>query len=160
MKLTCDVCASLKNKNGLLNEKAIDLPKIVHNFTNEKKTFDLMLGGKKCVFDKKYCIQNKPFLIIKYLKTYFVKDSSSNNSKFVCNYCNQNGHTSFSCLVKKNANFSVKQVWVSKYQKRHTSLLCLIKKNAYFGVKQVWMPKDPKTNSQGPKVLWIPKVNV
>ena len=86
-----------------------------------------MLGGKKCVFDKE-CIGYKPFLKTKYLKNYFIKAS-----KFVCNYCNQNGHTSFSCHIKKNA---------------------------YFGVKHVWVPKAPKTNSQGPKVMWVPKVNI
>ena len=75
-----------------------------------------MLGGQKCVFDKGG-IGYKPFLKTKYLKNYFVKASSSNNSKFLCNYCNQNEHTSFSCPIKKNA---------------------------YFGVKHVMMPKAPK----------------
>ena len=50
MKLTCDVYASLKNENDLLNEKVIDLIKIVHNFTNGNKNFYLMLDGKKMCF--------------------------------------------------------------------------------------------------------------
>ena len=132
MKLTCDGCTSLKNENGLVNEKVIDLTKRVHNFTDRKKNFDLMLSGQKCVFDKGG-IGYKLFLKINYLKNYFVKASSSNDSKFVCNYCNQNGHTNFSCPIKKNA---------------------------YFSVKHVWVPKTPKTNSQGSKVMWVPKVNV
>ena len=70
MKLTCDVCTSLKNENGLLNKKVIDLTKIVHNFTNVKKNFDSMLGGQKCVFDKGG-IRYKLFLKTKYLKNYF-----------------------------------------------------------------------------------------
>ena len=122
----------MKNKNGLLNEKIIDLTKIVHNFINGKKNFDLILGGQKCVFDKGG-IGYKSFQKTKYLKNYFVEASSSNDSKFACNYCNQNEYTSFSCLIKKNA---------------------------YFGVKQVWMPKASKTKSQWPKVIWVPKVNV
>ena len=103
--LTCD---SLKNENASLNAKILDLTKIVHNFTNGKKIFDLMLGGKKCVFYKG-CIGYKPFLKTKYLKNYFVKTSSSIDTKYVCNYCNQNGHTSFSFSIKKDAYFGIKQ---------------------------------------------------
>ena len=106
--LTCDTRDSLKNENTSLNEKILDLTKIFHKFTNGKKNFDLMLGGKKCVFDKGG-IGYKPFLKIKYLKNYFVNTSSLNDSKYVCNYCNQNGHTSFSCSIKKDAYFGVKQ---------------------------------------------------
>ena len=95
----------------------------------ERKNFDLMLGEQKCVFDKGG-IRYKPFLKA---KNYFFKAYSSNDSKHICNYCNQNGHISFSCLIKKNA---------------------------YFSVKQVWVPKARKTNSQGPKVTWVPKVNI
>lgn len=36
-------------------------------------------------------------------------------------------------------------------------VLCLIKNDAYLGVKK-WIPKVPNTNSQGPKVIWVPKV--
>ena len=60
-KLTCDVCASLMNENGLFNEKVIDLIKIIYNFSNGKKNFDLILGGQKCVFDKEG-IGYKPFI--------------------------------------------------------------------------------------------------
>ena len=35
--LTCDTCDSLKNENASLNEKVLDLTKIVHEFTNGKK---------------------------------------------------------------------------------------------------------------------------
>ena len=50
--LTYDTCDFFKNENAFLNEKILDLTKIVHNFTNGNKNFDLMLGGQKCVFDK------------------------------------------------------------------------------------------------------------
>ena len=121
----------MKNENILLNEKLNDLTKIVHNFTNGKKKFDLMLGKQKCVFDKGGT-RYKPFLKTKYLKNYFVKASSPNDPKLVCNYCNQDGHTSFYCAIKNNT---------------------------YFGAKQVWVPKVLKTNSQEPKVMWVPKIN-
>ena len=81
-------------------KKISDLAKIVHNFTNGKKNFNLMLGGQKCIFDKGSIVY-KLFIKIKYLKNYFVKGSSSNNSKFVCNYCNQNRHTSFYVLLRR-----------------------------------------------------------
>ena len=123
-KLTCETCCNLKKVN--------DLTKIVHNLTNGKKNFDLMLGKQKCVFDKGG-IGYKPFLKTKYLKNYFIKASSPNDPNFVCNYCNQD---------------------------RHISFYCAIKKNTYFDVKQVWVPKAPKTNSQGPKVMWVPKIIV
>ena len=42
---TCDICDSLKNENASLNEKVLDLTKIVHKFTDGNKKFDLMLGG-------------------------------------------------------------------------------------------------------------------
>ena len=129
--LTSNLCDTLKIENASLKEKVLDLTKIFHNFTNGKKHFDLMLGQQKCVFDKGG-IGYKPFIKTKYLKNYFVKASSQNDLNLVCNFCNQNGHTSFSCDIKKKENF---------------------------GVKQVWVPKALKTNIQGPKVMWVPKVN-
>ena len=83
-KLTCETCSNLKNKNILLNKKVNDLTKIVHNFTNGKKYYDLMLGKQKIIFDKG-CIGYKPFLKTKYLKNYFVKAFSSNDLELVCN---------------------------------------------------------------------------
>ena len=41
------------------------------------------------------------------LKSYFVKASSSNDSKYIYNYCIQNGHAGFSCPIKKNTYFGV-----------------------------------------------------
>ena len=35
--LTCGACESLKNENVSLNEKVLDLTKIVYKFTNGKK---------------------------------------------------------------------------------------------------------------------------
>ena len=87
----------------------------------------------KIVFLTKEVLDTNLFEKNKYLKNYFVKASSSNNLKLVCNYYNQDGHISFSCPFKKNA---------------------------YFGVKYVWVPKAQKTSSQVPKVIWERKVNV
>ena len=129
VKLSCNNCDILSKENSSLNDKILDLTKIVHKFTNGKKNFDMMLGGQKCVFDKGG-IGYKSSIKQKYLKNYFVKASTS-NTKHTCTYCNQDGHTSFSCFVKKNTHFSVKQQWV---------------------------PQSSKTNPQGPKVKWVPKI--
>ena len=51
-KLTCETCCNLKIENILLNEKANDLTKVVHNFTNGKKNFDLMLGKQNVFLTK------------------------------------------------------------------------------------------------------------
>lgn len=125
----CKLCENLKNENNLLNDKVLDLSKIVYKFTNGKENFELMLGKQKCIFDKGG-LGYKPFIKQKYLKNYFVKALNQNESKYTCNYCNGNGHTSFSCQIKKNA---------------------------YFGIKSKWVPKSLKTNIQGPKAIWVPK---
>ena len=129
--LSCKNCDSFKMENASLQEKVLDLTKTLHKFANGKKYFDMMLGQKKCFFDKSG-IGYKGFIKAKYLKNYFVKASSQSDSNLVCTFCNQNGHTTSYCTIKKNAKI---------------------------GVKQVWVPKVPKTNTQGPKVMWVPKVN-
>ena len=50
--LTCNTCESLKNENTSLNEKVLDLTKIVCKFSNGKKNFEMMLGKQKGIFDK------------------------------------------------------------------------------------------------------------
>ena len=130
--LSCNACESLKIENASVKEKVLDLTNIVPNFIDGKKNFEMMLGQQKCIFDKSG-IGYKTFIKAKYLKHYFVKASSQNDSKLVCNFCNQNGHTTSYCIIKKNTNI---------------------------GVKQVWVPKVPNTNIQGSKVMWVPKVNV
>ena len=131
VKLSCSNCDVLSKENTSLNDKIFDLTTIVHKLTNGKKNFDLMLSGQKCVFDKGG-IGYKSSIKQKYLKNYFEKASTS-DTKHTCTYCNQDGHTSLSCFVKKNA---------------------------YFGGKLEWVPKNSKTNLQGPKVMWVPKIHI
>ena len=131
VKLLCSNCDTLSKENTSLNDKILDLTEVVHKFTIGKKNFDMMLGGQKCVFDKGG-IGYKSSIKQKYLKNYFVKASTS-GIKHTCTYCNQDGHTSFSCFVKKNT---------------------------YFGGKLAWVPKESRTNTQGPKLVWVPKIKV
>ena len=44
MKLTYDVCESLKVEKDGLNEIVDNLLKIIYKFTNGKKNFDMMFG--------------------------------------------------------------------------------------------------------------------
>ena len=106
-----------------------ELNEIVLKFTNGQKNLDKLLNSKKCVFDKGG-LGYKPNLKQKYYKNYFVKATSTSDHKIVCHYCNQNGHMSFRCPVKRNA---------------------------YYGAKCIWVPKGTISNTQGPKSIWVPK---
>ena len=52
VNLLCSTCDVLSKENTSLNDKVLDLTKIVHKITNGKKNFDMILGGQKYVFDK------------------------------------------------------------------------------------------------------------
>ena len=83
-----------------------------------------MLGEQVAVFDKcDLCFNTQNDLNHK-LKNIL---KANYNSKFVCNYCNQNGHLRHSCRIKKSV---------------------------YFGGKTMWIPK---TNNKGPFIKWVPK---
>ena len=59
--------------------------------------------------------------------------ASTSDTTHTCTYCNQDGHISFSCFLKKKA---------------------------YFGRKLAWVPKESRTNTQGLKLVWVPKIKV
>ena len=50
-----------------------------------------------------------------------------------CNYCKFHGHSSRTCLIKRNVSYRIRQVWIPKGT------------------------RDLVTNSQGPKAIWVPK---
>ncbi|KAL5569945.1 hypothetical protein UlMin_026520 [Ulmus minor] len=109
---------------NFLQEKVLDYEKIIFKFTKGKEVFEQMLGKQVAVFGKcgigfepQNDIKTKPKNVFK----------ANNNSKFVCNYCNQNGHLRQSCHVRKSV---------------------------YFGDKVRWIPK---TNIEGPFTKWVPK---
>ena len=143
-KEKCISCEKIQNENELLKqqikeldnskikclevdslkEKILDYEKIIFRFTKGKKVFEQMLGEQVAVFDKcglgfntQNDLNHKPKNVLK----------ANYNSKFVCNYCNQNGHLRHSCRVKKSV---------------------------YFGGKTMWIPK---TNNKGPFIKWVPK---
>ena len=90
---------------------------------------DNMLNSQKCVFDKGG-LGHKPNSKQKYYKNYFVNAISTSDRKIVCHSCNQNGHMKYRCLVKMNA---------------------------YYGVKCIWVPKGIVANAQELKKVWVPK---
>ena len=115
---------NLRNENISLKERVDDLTKVVYKFTLGKKTFDMMISEQRCVFNKQG-LGFKPTL----LANYFFKASSS--SRIICHYCNDHGHTSFDCHIKKSMSHG------SKYK---------------------WIKKSTTTNTIGPKLVWVPKI--
>ena len=65
-------------------------------------------------------------------RSYFVRATQN-----TCNYCGKMGHIAHTCTIRNNMNGKMKG-------------------------KYVWVPKDQvhlvKTNSQGPKLKWVPKI--
>ncbi|KAL5540333.1 hypothetical protein UlMin_042895 [Ulmus minor] len=131
-KEKCISCEKIQNKNELLKqkikeldntkikclevdslkEKILDYEKIIFKFTKGKKVFEQMLGEQVAIFDKcglgfntQNDLNHKPKNVLK----------ANYNSKFVCNYCNQNGHLRHSCRVKKSVYFggkTMKNTWI------------------------------------------------
>ena len=107
-----------------LKKKVLDYEKIIFNFTKGKQIFEQMLGKQVAVFNKCGLGFNSQNNSQHKSKNVF---KGNYNSKFVCNYCNQNGHLRHSCHIKKSV---------------------------YFGGKTMWIPK---TNIKGPFIKWVPK---
>ena len=69
----------------------------------------------------------------KLYKNFFIKASHPITYKTPCTFCNTDGHTIYSCYVKK----------------------CVKR-----GLKTMWVPKKNATNTQGPNKIWVPKTNM
>ena len=54
----------------------------------------MILASQKCVFDKRG-LGYKTSKNEKYFKNYFVKESVSESSSTICNFCGRGGHISF-----------------------------------------------------------------
>ncbi|KAL5560474.1 hypothetical protein UlMin_036685 [Ulmus minor] len=95
-----------------LKKKVLDYEKIIFNFTKGKQIFEQMLGKQVAIFNKcglgfnsKNDSQLKSKNVLK----------GNYNSKFVCIYCNQNGHLRHSCHVKKSVYFGGKTIGCSRH---------------------------------------------
>ena len=88
-------------KNNKLNAKVLDLSKCLEKFTKGQKGLDLLLGSQRCVHDRAGLRYN-PFLTKQKLyKIIFIKTMSPKTHKPPCAFCNTNGHTIYSCYVRK-----------------------------------------------------------
>ena len=95
----------------------------------------MILASQKCVFDKRglgYKFSKNE----KYFKNYFVKESTSESSSTICNFCGRGGHIS------------------STYPLRNGSQKVSTSKS-----KKAWVEKSNVTNHQGPKKIWVPKTS-
>ena len=117
----------MRKENSSLKENVHDLTKIAHKFTLGKKNFDMRISEQKCIFEKQG-LGFKPIMKKNILKNHFIK--ASNSCHIRCHYCNTHGHTSIDCHIRKGM---------------------------HIGTKTRWIPKSSRTNTHGPKLVWVLK---
>ena len=105
------------SKKNIYSEKPILKQSIFHKNISKRKN----------MFKKKNFVSTSSYMH-KRFSNHIVKSDEFHNSKYVCYFCNKNGHLSFECPIKKCAHFGIKFVWV------------------------------PKTNPQGPKIKRVPNI--
>ena len=97
-----------------------------------RENLNIILGNQKGTYNKAglgYHPKNHEKLFRK-----FFRPNKTSSSPFVkCFYCGREGHTSSICNIRKNNGMNEKGKWISN-------------------------DTLPKTNSQGPKMIWVPKV--
>ncbi|GLT45205.1 hypothetical protein SLA2020_190540 [Shorea laevis] len=122
----------LRKENEDLKRKTCDLENVISKFTLSKEKFDSILKSQRSVYDKggiRFDYSKKQ----KTFKTSFVRASQSFHPKVTCYCCGEKGHYAYACPLKR-----------------------LI---AQGKVKQIWVPKGTiRTNPQGPKQIWVPKI--
>ena len=87
-------------KNRVLKEKTFSKQKRFSNEFSKKNKFSM----------KKNFVTKLPFM----QKCFRPKKEGFHVSKCVCHYCNKIGHFISDCLIKRNAHFEAKMVWVPK----------------------------------------------
>ena len=87
---------SLEKENEELLKKNEWLVSSLSKFSCGQKVFDMILANQKCVFDKRglgyKCLKNE-----KYFINYFIKESTSENTLTISNFCGIGGHISSTC---------------------------------------------------------------
>ena len=92
----------LEKENELLRKKNEWLTSSVSIFSCGQKYFEMILASQKCVFDKQG-LGFKSSKNQKYLKNYFVKESTSASPSITCNFCWRGGHISTTCLLRNGS---------------------------------------------------------
>ena len=124
---------SLEKVNEELLKKNEWLLSSLSKFSCGQKAFEMILASQKCVFDKRG-LGYKTSKNEKYFKNYFVKESTSESSSTICNFCGRGRHISSTCPLRNGS------------QKASTSKS-----------KKTLVEKSKVTNHQGPKKIWVPK---
>ena len=76
----------LEKENEILRKKNEWLTSSISIFSYGQKYFKMILASQKCVFDKQW-LGFKSSKNQKYLKNYFVKESTNASSSITCNFC-------------------------------------------------------------------------
>ena len=103
----------MKIENNKLNAKILDLTLCLEKFTKGQKNLNLLLGSQRCIYG---CagIGYNPLKKQKLYKNIFVKESYPTILKILCTFCNTEGHTLYSCHIKKCVKNELKTMWVPK----------------------------------------------
>ncbi|GLT28089.1 hypothetical protein SLA2020_030450 [Shorea laevis] len=127
----------LKKENEVLNKENEVLKKEDEALQKEdevlKKENEVLRKENEDLKRKTWGIGFDYFKKQKTFKTSFVRASQSSHPKVTCYCCGEKGHYAYACPLKR-----------------------LI---AQGKVKQIWVPKGTiRTNPQGPKQIWVPKI--
>ena len=93
---------SLEKVNEELLKKNEWLLSSLSKFSCGQKAFEMILASQKCVFDKRG-LGYKTSKNEKYFKNYFVKESTSESSSTICNFCGRGGHISSTCPLRNGS---------------------------------------------------------
>ena len=102
---------TLRVQNESLTKENKRLKKALSNFSKGKKSFHMLIGSQRMMFDRKGLgFERMQNIKQKYSKNYFVKafmtptysstppSSSTHNT---CTYCEKRGHASMRCTLRK-----------------------------------------------------------
>jgi hypothetical protein len=115
-----------------LKNKVEDLNNVLAKFTMGRDKLDIILGNQKGSYNKAG-LGYQPKRHTLPFKRNFSPNKTSSSPFVKCFYCNKNGHTSSICNLRKNQYMNNRWEGIS---------------NGTF----------PKTNTKGPKMIWVPKI--
>jgi len=102
----------LETKNWELSTKCDAKHKMILKFTQGQENFDRLLSTQRASFNKEG-IEDDYFNKKKNYKNFFVMPTLHEMNVKTCNYCSKDGHTAYSCPLKKSTT-KIIQIWVPK----------------------------------------------
>lgn len=133
-------CTSCENKKentfkcddcNILKIKIEDLQNTLAKFTKGRENLNIILGNQKGTYNKA-ALGYRPKNHAKLFRKFFRPNKTSSSPFVKCFYCGREGHTSSICNLRKNNDMNDKWKWTSK-------------------------GTLPNSNSQGSKMIWVPK---